>query len=72
LTPLLALLGLCLLIVTVCYTALCASSPWGTCTRCRHRGDNHACRACDGTGMRPRLGWQLYAYARHIYRDGTR
>jgi hypothetical protein len=27
---------------------------------------------CNGTGMRPRLGWQLNAYARHTYRDGIR
>jgi hypothetical protein len=27
---------------------------------------------CDGTGLRPRTGWQLYAYARRAYRDGTR
>jgi hypothetical protein len=27
---------------------------------------------CDGTGMRPRIGWQLYAHARRAYRDGTR
>jgi hypothetical protein len=51
---------------------MCASSPWGTCTRCRPGGANRTCRACNGTGMRPRLGWQAWTYLRRIYRDGTR
>jgi hypothetical protein len=72
LTPLAFLLGLCLPAVTLGYILLCSASPWGTCTRCRPGGPNRTCRACDGTGMRPRLGWQLYTYLRQIYRDGTR
>jgi len=71
-TALLALLGLCLPIVTICYALLCAASPWGTCVRCRPGGANRTCRACNGTGMRPRLGWQAYAYLRRLYWDGTR
>lgn len=71
-TALLTLLGLCLPVVTLGYITLCASSPWGTCARCRPGGANRTCRACNGTGMRPRLGWQLYTYLRRIYRDGTR
>ncbi|MFD8562137.1 hypothetical protein ACFV1N_33050 [Streptosporangium canum] len=71
-TLLIALLLLCLLIITVCYVGWCAVSPWGTCVRCRPGGKNRTCRACNGTGMRPRLGWQLYTYARRLYRDGTR
>ena len=31
-TPLLALLGLCLPVVTLGYILLCAASPWGTCS----------------------------------------
>ena len=69
---LIVLLGLCLPIVTLCYAAWCEASPWGTCLRCRPGGANRTCRACNGTGMRPRLGWQLYAYFRRLHRDGTR
>ena len=71
-TPLLILLGLCLPAVTICYLLACAASPWGTCTRCRAGQRARTCTACDGTGMRPRLAWQAYAYLRRIYRDGTR
>jgi hypothetical protein len=71
-TALLALLGLCLPVITLGYAFLCASSPWGPCFRCRPGGVNRTCRACNGTGMRPRLGWQLWAYLRRLYRDGTR
>jgi len=71
-TALLALLGLCLSVITLGYLLRCASSPWGTCWRCRPGGANRTCRACNGTGMRPRLGFQLYAYLRRLYRDGTR
>ncbi|MFI6883179.1 hypothetical protein [Streptosporangium canum] len=67
-----ALLGLCLPIITLCYFTRCLISPWGTCTRCRPSGKNRTCRTCDGTGMRPRIGWQLYTYARRLHRDGTR
>ena len=67
-----ALLVVCLLAVTLGYIAWCAVSPWGTCIRCRPGGRNRTCRACNGTGMRPRLGWQAYAYLRRLYRDGTR
>ena len=71
-TPLLALLGLCLPLVTLGYVLLCAASPVGDLHRCRPGGTSRTCRACNGTGMRPRLGWQLYAYLRRLYRDGTR
>ncbi|MET8049813.1 hypothetical protein ABZU75_19675 [Streptosporangium sp. NPDC005286] len=66
------LLGLCLLAVTLCYLVLCLLSPWGTCTRCQPGGKNRTCRACNGTGMRPRLGWQLFVHFRRLHRDGTR
>ena len=33
---------------------------------------NRTCRACNGTGMRPRLAFRLYAYLRRLYRDGSR
>ncbi|MFI6887988.1 hypothetical protein [Streptosporangium canum] len=66
------LLGLCLLAVTLCYLGRCLISPWGTCRRCAPRGKNRTCRACNGTGMRPRLGWQLFVHFRRLHRDGTR
>jgi hypothetical protein len=71
---LLALPGLCLPIVTLGYILLRAWSPLGTCARCRSTpgGVNRTCRACNGTGMWPRSGWQLYAYLRRLYRDGSR
>jgi hypothetical protein len=58
------LLVACPIAVTLCYLILCAVSPWGTCLRCRPGGTNRTCRACNGTGMRPRIAWQLFAYAR--------
>jgi len=69
-TPVLPLLGLALIAITLGYIGLCSASPWGTCQTCHHR--NRTCQRCNGTGMRPRLGWQLYARARRTYRDGTR
>ncbi|MEW9527291.1 hypothetical protein [Microbispora sp. NPDC049125] len=66
-----ALLVVCLPIITLCYIGRCLVSPWGTCVQCRPGGTNRTCRACNGTGMRPRIGWQLYTYARRL-RDGTR
>ncbi|GAA1255040.1 hypothetical protein GCM10009677_01070 [Sphaerisporangium rubeum] len=70
-TLLITALLLCLPIVTVCYIARCLLSPWGTCRHCRP-GKNRTCRTCSGTGMRPRIGWRLYVYARRLHRDGTR
>ncbi|HEY3683555.1 MAG TPA: hypothetical protein VGL93_10970 [Streptosporangiaceae bacterium] len=69
---LIALLVLCLPIATLCYALWCFASPWGTCVRCAPGGKNRTCRACNGTGMRPRLGWQLYAYLRRLHHDVTR
>jgi hypothetical protein len=58
----------CLPIVTVGYALWCFASPWGTCVRCAPGGRNRTCRACNGTGMRPRLGWQLYTHFRRLNR----
>jgi hypothetical protein len=69
---LITLLVLCLPVVTICYGLFCSVSRWGTCWRCRPGGTNRTCRACNGTGLRPRLGWQIYAHLRRVYRDGTR
>lgn len=70
--PLAALLVLCSLLVTLCYAGFCFVSRWGTCNRCRPGGKNRTCRACNGTGIRPRIGWQIYTHLRRAYRDGTR
>jgi DnaJ-class molecular chaperone len=71
-TPLLALLGLCLLAVTLGYLGWCEASPWGPCFACRGTGRRHKCLRCDGTGMRPRIAHQLKVYFRRAWRDGTR
>ncbi|MFC6083705.1 hypothetical protein [Sphaerisporangium aureirubrum] len=73
--PLIALLVLCLPAITLGYIGFCYASPWGTCRRCGSASAakrRRTCRACDGTGMRPRIGWRLYVYARRLHRDGTR
>lgn len=61
---LLGLTAALLTLITLGYIARCAVSPWGTCWRCRPGGHNRTCRACNGTGMRPRLGWQLLTHLR--------
>ena len=69
-THLAAPLALTLIAVTLGYGLLCLTSPWGTCTRCG--GRSRTCSACHGTGMRPRLGRQLYTHLRRLHRDATR
>lgn len=69
-----------LIIVTLGYATVCAVSPFGTCRRCHGLGRTGAarglrsrpCRRCDATGIRIRLGRQLYHEATRIHRDGTR
>ncbi|MEO3807876.1 hypothetical protein ABGB17_02615 [Sphaerisporangium sp. B11E5] len=71
---LIVLLVLCLPAVTVSYIGFCLVSPWGTCRRCgpATTANRRTCRTCDGTGMRPRIGWRLYVHFRRLHRDGTR
>ncbi len=66
------LLVLCLPLITLSYIAVCAAKPWKPCQRCPSGRRRHACRPCDGTGLRPRLGWRLYVHFRRLHRDGTR
>ena len=69
-----------LVFVTLGYAIVCAVSPFGTCRRCAGLGRigaargrrTHACRRCDATGIRIRLGRHLYHQATRIHRDGTR
>ena len=69
-TPLLVLLGLCLLIVTPCYLIGCLLSPWGPCRRfAGNPRRRHTCYRCDGTGSRPRLAWRALAWLLRAWRD---
>lgn len=62
-TPLVHLLGPCLLIVTISYTGRCLLSPWAPCRRCKDRPRKRRnCRHCDATGKRPRLAWRVLAH----------
>lgn len=81
-TPLLAA-SLLLLIVTLCYVAVCAVSPFGTCRKCRGMGyatkvtrrgtvkRGKDCRRCKTTGKRIRTGRHLYNLWRRTYDRGT-
>jgi hypothetical protein len=74
----------CLIIVTLCYAALCAASPFGPCRSCRGMGfqlttdrkgrpkRGKGCRRCHGTGQRIRTGRWLYNRAARLHHDGTR
>ncbi|MGX9887433.1 hypothetical protein [Streptomyces sp. NPDC002276] len=71
------------LIVTLCYVAVCAVSPFGNCRKCngwgfamktdrkgrQKRGKD--CRRCHATGKRIRAGRWLYNRWARIYRAGT-
>ncbi|MGD3107549.1 hypothetical protein [Streptomyces sp. YGL11-2] len=81
-TPIL-LASACLLVVTLGYASLCASSPFGNCRKCRGFGfamktdrkgrpkRGKHCRRCDGHGKRIRIGRHLFNLWLRIYRDGT-
>lgn len=66
-------------VITFCYAALCAASPFGPCRRCNGVGRirlgtrrGRLCRHCNATGIRIRLGRHLWNAATRIHRDGTR
>ncbi|MCD9144357.1 hypothetical protein [Streptomyces albireticuli] len=80
-----ALLAITLLLgVTLCYIAVCAVSPFGSCRKCRGFGyamttdrkgrpkRGKHCRRCDGHGKRIRVGRHVYNAAARVHRDGTR
>ncbi|MET9483518.1 hypothetical protein [Streptomyces sp. NPDC006638] len=81
---LLFLASACLVVVTVCYSVMCAVSPFGDCRRCRGMGHGMKtdrkgrakrgkdCRRCHATGKRIRTGRHLYNLWSQTYRDGTR
>ena len=74
----------CLLAITLCYSGLCAASPFGDCRRCHGMGHKlktdrkgrlkrgKDCRRCKATGRRIRIGRHLYNLWAATYRDGTR
>jgi hypothetical protein len=69
-----------LIAIALCYAAVCAASPFGTCRRCSGRGRlgtgrglrSRACRRCDATGIRIRVGRRLFNELARVHRDGTR
>ncbi|MFJ9416228.1 hypothetical protein ACIRPT_18890 [Streptomyces sp. NPDC101227] len=72
------------LIVTLCYVALCAVSPFGNCRKCKGFGyalkkdrrgrlrPGKTCRRCHGDRKRIRVGRHLFNVAARLHRDGTR
>lgn len=74
-----------LILITLCYAALCAASPFGTCRKCKGWGSKvrvgrytgrlkrgAVCRRCDGYGRRIRIGRHLYNVVSRLRREGTR
>jgi hypothetical protein len=74
-----------LILITLCYAALCAVSPFGTCRKCRGFGfhlrksrltgrlkPGRVCRRCDGTGRRIRVGRWLCNRLARLHHNGTR
>ncbi|MFL4905590.1 hypothetical protein ACJ6WF_21070 [Streptomyces sp. MMS24-I2-30] len=74
-----------LLFITLCYTVVCAASPFGSCRKCKgwgskvsvsrftgHRKRGRSCRRCGGYGYRLRMGRRAYNAFSHLRREGTR
>lgn len=72
-----------LISITLCYGALCAVSPFGSCRKCRGFGfylkedrrgrprPGRTCRRCKGDRIRIRVGRHWWNVARRIHRKGT-
>ncbi|MFD3805038.1 hypothetical protein ACFWTC_15705 [Streptomyces sp. NPDC058619] len=72
------------LLFTLCYVALCVSSPFGNCRKCKGFGyalkqdrrgrlkPGKTCRRCHGDRKRIRIGRHLLNVAMRLHRDGTR
>jgi hypothetical protein len=71
--------------ITLCYSALCYASPFGTCRKCKGWGSKvwttrftgrlkrgRECRRCDGYGRRLRIGRRLYNLVSRLHREGSR
>ncbi|MFF6955397.1 hypothetical protein [Streptomyces sp. NPDC008317] len=73
-----------IVIAGLCYAALCAASPLGSCRKCHGFGfkvkqnrrgrivRGRECRRCRGYGQRIRVGRHLYNVATRLYREGVR
>lgn len=73
----------CLLVVTLCYAAVCAGSPFTRCRKCAGLGyattvsrrgklrRGKPCRRCKTTGHHIRRGRHLFNLAQRLYREGT-
>ena len=80
--PALSVIAL-LLVLTLCYVAVCAVSPFGPCRACdglgfqlttNRRGQprrGRDCRRCKGAGRRLRLGRRLHNAWQRTYHNGT-
>jgi len=72
--------SLLLALLTLGYAALCAGSPFTTCTRCQGSGKRRTpadrsagrCRPCKGTGLRVRLGRRLHTWWTRTHAHGNR
>lgn len=79
-----ALASAIFLLVTLCYAATCAASPFGNCRKCNglgfalktdRRGQpkrGKICRRCKGHGKRIRVGRHLFNLAARLHHNGTR
>lgn len=73
-----------LILLTLCYAALCAASPFGVCRKCDGWGHKiwqtragrlkrgRDCRRCRGYGRRLRIGRRLYNTTSRMRHDGSR
>lgn len=73
-----------LILLTLCYAAMCLASPFGTCRKCKGWGHKirqtrsgrlkygRQCRRCSGYGRRLRTGRRLYNAASRLHHEGTR
>jgi hypothetical protein len=68
-TPTITLLVAGLALITLGYVGRCYAKPFGKCVACRISPGDHFCRRCNGTGLRPRIGWQLYHAFRRVDSD---
>ena len=76
LAPLADVLVIFTALITVGYLASCVIWPYKACRGCRGYGQTSGpfggirlCRACDGTGLRLRLGRRVWNATRRLYRD---
>lgn len=73
-----------LFLITLGYIAVCVSSPFGNCRKCRGLGfktrtdrrgrlkRGRDCRRCQATGKRIRLGRRIHNCAARTWRAGAR